>query len=345
MWIRAIAVVLVCLFAVPSLATAAPNAGPRWEAAPDVERPTIAEPPGGWTTEVGLHADVHGTWSDRATLVRLANHAATSIPVLSKRLGVLPGPTTEVYVVPSEEAFHTLQPGATPDWADGTAWPRWSLIFLKTPSIRDGTATSLTTVLDHELVHVLLGQAFGRRPVPRWLQEGMAQFYAGEATWERRIALASNEHGLEPLPLATITTGFPRDAAWAHLAYAQSADFIAWAAGRAGEDGLRTLVQELVAGRSTDDALRAAVGLSVDEADALWRGRLPISQDWYRWVTNGSLWWGTAAGFLALAAWQRKRRAAVKLARWEAEEVARVEALLRRQETEDAQRQWIAIGG
>ncbi|MSQ01524.1 MAG: hypothetical protein EXR71_06480 [Myxococcales bacterium] len=342
---RAIALVLAWLLGGAGLATAAPNPGPRWEQAPEVDRPDIPEPPGGWTTELGLHADVHGTWPDRATLVRLANHAATSIPALAKRLGVLPGPTTQVYVVPSEEAFRTLQPGSTPEWADGTAWPRWSLIFLKSPSIRDGTATSLSTVLDHELVHVLLGQAFGRRPVPRWLQEGMAQFYAGEATWERRIALASNEYGLEPLPLATITTGFPRDAAWAHLAYAQSADFIAWVAGRAGEDGLRTLVRELVAGRSTDDALRAAVGLSVDEADAIWRARLPISQDWYRWVTNGSLWWGTAAGFLALAAWQRKRRAAVKLARWEAEEVARVEALLRPQEQEGAQGRPIAIGG
>lgn len=332
MWIRALALALAWGFAVPE-AAAAPRSAPTIDVAPIVERPAVAAPAEGWTSEVGLHADVHGTWADRAVVRHLANHAATAVPRLAERLGVLPGPTMNVYLVPSEAEFQRLQPGAPPDWADGTAWPRWSLIFLKSPDIRPGTASPLTTVLDHELVHVLLGQAFGPRPVPRWLQEGMAQYYAGEA-WERRILLAQNELGLAPLPLGTLTTGFPDHPVLAQLAYAQSADFVAWIAGRVGDDGLRTLVRELAAGKDADAALRATIGLSVNEADDAWRATQPTTEAWYRWLTNGNLWWGAGAAALAVAAWRRRTNAKKKLARWDAEEAARAEALLREQRTD-----------
>lgn len=315
-----------------SLAFAAPRAeaAPEWRPAPESAiRPTVASPEEGWSSAHGLYAEVHGDWSDRATVTRLANRAAESVPALAKRMGVRPGGTIDVYVMPSEADFHALQPGRTPDWADGTAWPRWDLVFLKSPAIRPGTATPLETVLDHELVHVLLGHAFGDRPVPRWLQEGMAQFYSGESGWETSIALAVNDYGLAPLPLGTITNGFPPDALRAHLAYAQSADFINWIAGRNGEEALRSLVSQLAAGASVNDALRAATGLGVEEANAAWLKVVPAASWWYRWATNTPLWWSVAACFLALAAWRRRSAGKAKLARWDAEEAWRTAELFR----------------
>jgi hypothetical protein len=305
----------------------------RWEAAPEqASRPTVQEPTGGWRTEIGLYADVHGPWAEPGVVLRLANHAATALPRLAARLGVRPTGPIDVYLLPSEEAFHAVQPGRTPDWADGTAWPAHGLIFLKSPTIRPGTAAPLEQVLEHELVHVLLGQEFGTRPVPRWLQEGMAQFYAGEATWERAIALARNDFGLEPMPLASITGGFPADPVRAQLAYAQSADFVSWLHARGGEDSLRALVRQLAAGASTSDAVQLAAGLTLEQADAAWRETQPATVGWYRWVTNPALWWGAAAGFLAMAVWRRRTRAQLKLERWDAEERARAEAILRAQE-------------
>lgn len=331
MMLRALA--LAAVFTFGGVGSALAESAPTWRPAPEsAARPSVTEPAEGWFTATGLYGDVHGQWADRATVTRLANHAATSVPALAKRIGVRPGATMDVYITPSEAAFHELQPGRTPDWADGTAWPNWSLIFLKSPSIRSGTATSLETVLDHELVHVLLGQAFGGRPVPRWLQEGMAQFYSGEASWERSIALAKNDFGLAPLPLGTITTGFPPDAIQAQLAYAQSADFIAWIAGRNGEGALRTLVAELAAGAKVNDAVRASTGLSLDEANDAWLGGVPSASAWYRWATNSQLHWAIGAGFLALAAWRRTQAGKVKLARWEAEEAARNAELFRQAE-------------
>lgn len=288
-------------------------------------------PAGGWRTEIGLYADVHGEWSDQSTLTRLANHAASALPRMAARLGVRPAGPIDVYVLSTEADFHRLQPGRTPDWADGTAWPAHGLIFLKSPSIRPGTAAPLEQVLEHELVHVLLGQAFGARPVPRWLQEGMAQFYSGEATWERAIALARNDFGIEPMPLASITGGFPPDPVRAELAYAQSADFVTWLHGR-GRCGAANA-------RSPSRGRRARLrGPPHGHGAGARRGRCRLAN-----LAAGHLRLvplahqsralvGSAAALLAVGAYRRRRRGQLKLERWDAEERARAEAILRAQE-------------
>ena len=77
-----------------SLAFAAPRAeaAPEWRPAPESAiRPTVAAPEEGWSSAHGLYAEVHGDWSDRATVTRLANRAAESVPALAKRMGVRPG--------------------------------------------------------------------------------------------------------------------------------------------------------------------------------------------------------------------------------------------------------------
>ena len=51
-----------------------------------------------------------------------------------------------------------------------------------------------------------------------------------------------------------------------------------------------------------NDALRAATGLGVEEANAAWLKVVPAASWWYRWATNTPLWWSVAACFLALAA-------------------------------------------
>ncbi len=299
--------------------------GSAWTQAPPSDRPAVEAPVGGWTTVSGLYANVHGDAHDAVTVKRLANHAARSVPALVKRLGLAPGGTADVYLVGDEARFSSLQPGQTPDWADGTAWPRWALVFLKSPSIRPGTAQPLEVVLDHELVHVILGQAFGARPVPRWLQEGMAQFYAGESA-ERAMAMARGDYGGRVLPLLQFTGGFPLDPLAAQLAYAESADFVAWIAGRNGEPALRELVRVMAAGGSTEQGVRAATGLSLAEADAQWRAPYE-STDWARWLVHPAPWGALGGLGLGIAAWRRYRGGQAKLRRWEEEERRRAEAV------------------
>ena len=268
----------------------------------------------------GIYANVHGRPKDRAALERVAQHAAVSIPAIAERLGIGAGPAMNIYLADDEEAFDQLQPGTPPDWADGTAWPHRSLIYLKAPRIRPGTAKPLTQVLDHEITHVLLGQAFGRQPVPRWLQEGLAQWVAGEIGPDlpARIGRGSWRRGL--FTLDELTTDFPADPSDADLAYAQSADLIAFVATEYGEESIPILVQSMARGRPVNAAFYDATGVLASEVDAQWRARLSTGHISWAPLADDFVWLGLAAPLILLAFWGKRRRNRKVLETWEEEE-------------------------
>lgn len=316
---RALLVAVLTAWMAVAPAWAAPEWHPLHDALPP--RPTIEAPAGGWYTEDGLYARVHGDWEDRQTVRRLADHAATAVPRLSRALRVPAGGALDVYVVDSA-AFARIQPGAPPDWADGTAWPLDGLVFLHEPRSRPGMADPLEQVLDHELVHVLLGRAFAPARPPRWLQEGVAQLYAGEVGPDVALTLgqAAGLGGLPPL--GWLAGRWPADALQARLAYAQSADFVAWLAGEHGEDVVPRLVDEVRGGKDLAAAVEAVTGRPLAAVEADWRDRWVESWGWLRVLADSSLWLGIAGLLVVVGWWRRRRRAQARLRRWEAEEEA-----------------------
>ncbi|MFZ5478304.1 MAG: peptidase MA family metallohydrolase [Myxococcota bacterium] len=281
---------------------------------PLTERPEVAAPVGGWWTEDGVWGRVYASYDDRVTARRLADHANARVPVLAERLGVPAGGLLEIYVAPDQAAFDAIQPGAPPDWADGTAWPLRGLVFLRSPSVRPGTAEPLEQVLDHEIVHVLVGRAFAPRVAPRWLQEGLAQYATGELGPETVDAMGG------PMSLAAVTRGFHGDPLEARRAYAASADLLAFVAGRHGEDAVRRLLAEMAAGRELDEGLRAATGAGVAEIEAAWQARWSDPSLWVRALAREELLWGGAAGLFVLGWWKRRARAQRRLQRMAEEE-------------------------
>ncbi|MCB9765868.1 MAG: hypothetical protein H6739_39205 [Alphaproteobacteria bacterium] len=319
--LRAIAVFLLLAFAAPAGAAEwgsledVPEAFDPFEAL--AQRPPLPED---FIATRGLYADVHGSPRDRATVLRLAEHAEASIPRVAAALGVGTGPRMRITLADDQRAFAELQPGEPPGWADGTAYPHQALIYLRAPRIREGTARPLEQVLDHEITHVLLGQAFGHRPVPTWLQEGLAQWVAGEYGPETTERLARGMLGGGLLKLDDIKHGFPSDPVRAHLAYAQSADLIAFMASEYGPGTIPTLVKELSRGAPFNAAFRAATGEFADAVDEQWRGRLERSDLWLTPLTSEAMWWGLGAPILVLGWLAVRRRNRRKLERWRHEE-------------------------
>lgn len=183
-------------------------------------------------------------------------------------------------------------------------------------------ASSDIQVLDHELVHVLLGQAFKEKRPPQWLQEGVAQVFAGEYTLETADRIAEGMLGRGLFSLGELSHPFPRDPVRAQLAYAQSADFIAWLMSEYGSDVLPILVRESVKGASFEAALRRATGQSLASLDKAWSKRLENSWLWVRAVANDTVLLGLATIFLVVGYLRVKRRNRERL-----EDMARQDAL------------------
>ncbi|MDP2305195.1 MAG: peptidase MA family metallohydrolase [Pseudomonadota bacterium] len=297
--------------------------GPTWRSAPTpmVERPAVAEPAGGWWSEDGQYARVHGGGGDIVTTRRLADHAAAAVPRIAHRLGVPAGGAIDIYLAPTQADFERIQPDTPPDWADGTAWPRWGMIFLRAPSARPGTAERLEQVLDHELVHVLVGRAFAPRTPPRWLQEGLAQYYSGELGPKVSADLTSVLFGRDELfSLTQLSSGFHGGAAQAHHAYAAAADFVGYLGTTYGEDSVGALITEMAAGASFSDALATATGSDLATVEAGWRGRWNDPALLASALATTDLLWAGGGILLILGAWRARRRTRKKLEGWEREE-------------------------
>ena len=292
-------------------------------AAPEVEQewPEPPRAPLVYLTVPGVYADLLAHPDELQLAQHLAEHAATAVPRIARELGVQTGHTMRVLLAHDEQDFRELQPGRPPEWADGTAFPSQGLIFLRAPRIRAGTAGPLEQVFDHEIVHVLLGQAFGPRPVPRWLQEGLAQWIAGEYKPETVIALNRGSAVGGLIRLEELSAGFPENAVRAQLAYAQSADLIAFLQQEHGPEAIQVLVAELSQGTPVNAAFRAATGESVEELDRAWRSRLQESSVAVAALLLDSSWWMVPAALaLVWGAWMARRRNRVRLSRWEREE-------------------------
>ena len=177
-------------------------------------------------------------------------------------------------------------------------------------------------------MHILLGRAFGKQPVPRWLQEGLAQLMAGEYTAETTSTLANGVLGDNLLSLYELSRGFPKDALRANLAYAQSADFVAYIQNQYGQQALQTLIQELASGEAFAPSIRIATGRLVDDLDAEWRSRLRDSPLQFAPLMSEGVWWALGALLVPLAWFVVRRRNKKKVDRWRREEVLE-EALYR----------------
>jgi hypothetical protein len=319
---RFLAVALIGMFFLVTPADAADGPAMRALEVEDLEG-LFAEPippPEGWRTVEALYTRIHAHPDDLGTAHALADHADKSVPLLAKGLGVPSGATIEVFLAPDTETFRSMQPGRPPEWADGTAWPNRGLIFLRSNRVRIGTDEPLAQVLDHELVHIILGRAFSPRPVPSWLQEGAAQILAHQYSPELTDRLASGLLGDSLLRLDEITRGFPSDAGRARLAYAQSADLVAYLQNTHGEDSLVALTRGLASGKSVDQTLREVTGVSSFELDRAWRSRLLASPMWLKpLVADTTLLGVTGLLFVVGGVFVRRRRRVV-LDRWEREE-------------------------
>lgn len=235
--------------------------------------PPLPPLPEGFIVEPGMSVDVYGRPNQGSMLRSISQRANTVLPKLAKTLGVPIGGHIVVYVASSEAEFVSLQPGRPPEWADGTAWADRGAVFLKSPALTPDGASTLFHVLDHELVHILLGRAFAPHQPPHWLEEGLARNLAGEQGPDdtRRIAEGLSHGGL--YTLENLHIAFPRDAVGATLAYAESADFVAFLRAEHGDEALRVLIRDLALGANIDAAIYRSTGETLGALDTRWRAR------------------------------------------------------------------------
>ena len=252
---------------------------------------------------------IEGAESDRTALF-LSQNADAIAESISEQLGfALPG-RVRVIIAPDREYFRRVQPAGAqvPEWAVGVAYPQYNLIvLLKNPG------GDILKTFEHEICHILLGQAFGPGHVPRWLNEGMAVIVAGEWSVQRLSTMTMAVLSGNVLPMDDITHAFPRDEHRAELAYCQSFYFISFLKSRFGDDEFRTFLSIYSSCKDFKLALWKAYYLRWDEIEELWLEYLKLRFSWIPILfSTGALWFLASLVFI----WgyiHKKRKAREKM--------------------------------
>jgi hypothetical protein len=132
---------------------------------------------------------------------------------------------------------------------------------------------NMRIILKHELCHLLLHRSI--HSLPRWLDEGVAQWASGgfaELFSEKResyLSWAAISGGL--ISLNAMDNSFPQDEQGLVLAYEESRSLVDYIVFRYGENGITNILTALKNGKSTKDAVMISLGTPLPELEKDWR--------------------------------------------------------------------------
>jgi hypothetical protein len=237
---------------------------------------------------------------------------AAQIQIFLQGLPALPGlPDTlpaglSLYIAPDQAIFDSLVGGVTPEWSAGVAIPSRNVIVVPGFGPRRTRGWSEARVLKHEWAHLALHQHLRGLRIPRWFDEGYAEWASGGWTpgqgWRLRVAFA---FGQAP-PLDSLTLDWPRDRASAELAYLLSATAVEYLVRESGQRGLSLFLERWKAEGSFDGAIRGVYGLTTGQLEEDWKGYVRKRYGWLFVFSHSSVFWLTLA--LALLVMVKIRR-------------------------------------
>ncbi|MFM2106693.1 MAG: hypothetical protein RL338_1725 [Chloroflexota bacterium] len=170
----------------------------------------------------------------------------------------------------TDELYDALGPGIREN-VGGQANPELRTLFaLIRPEEIDDDWVSV--VITHELAHLVFDTAV-RNPYhypPSWLNEGLAVYLAEGYGPSDRDEVADAIRDGTLLPLEALTGQFPTTRERFSLAYAESVSAIDFLVRTEGTAALVELIRAYGAGKSDDEAMRAATGRSTAEFAAAW---------------------------------------------------------------------------
>jgi hypothetical protein len=200
-----------------------------------------------------------------------------------------------IYLAPDAPRFDGLTGGAVPHWGAGVALPGLDRIVIPLfASPWAGQGDEDRTLL-HEWAHLGLHQHLRGLRIPRWFDEGYAQWSSGgwdpTSAWKLRLALA---RGAAP-PLDSLSLVWPREQGRAELAYLLSATAVAYLVEGSGVRGLELFLERWREDEDFEEAFRRTFGVTTSTFERQWIQHvkrrygwlLMLSQTFVSWVLLG----------------------------------------------------------
>ena len=144
---------------------------------------------------------------------------------------------------------------------------------------------SLGNVVKHELCHLFIHQYVRNGQVPRWFDEGIAQ-WASDGISDiihdrKRSFLNKAAFTGDLLPLSSLSRGFPlRDSDFI-LAYEESKDFVVYMVNLYGKNKVLGILDYVRGGQDMDRAVYSSLNQPLEALEENWRGSLESKTTWF----------------------------------------------------------------
>jgi len=291
--------------------------------------PALAQSPGvsvpaRWDGEA--YQTLNGTRA-RVHFAREDSLVAARVLTLLDQLPPLPGlPDTvpagvDAVLAHSPRAFDEWTGGVVPEWRAGVAFPSRNMLVMPTgEGVRVVDGEGLRT-LRHEWAHLGLHGYLGDLRVPRWFDEGYAQWVSGGfdamEAWRLRVMIA---RGRAPA-MDSLELGWPRARGEARIAYLLAASAVTYLLEAGGADGLRVFLDRWRGERSFEVAFRMTFGLSTSQFEEDWKRHVKRRYGWLFMLSHSAIFWLLLALVLLFMVQGRRRWNREKLARLRAAEL------------------------
>jgi hypothetical protein len=144
--------------------------------------------------------------------------------------------------------------------------------------------------MKHEVCHLMLHHHISRDKLPKWLDEGVAQ-WVSDGMMEllinpKRQSLEDAVLAGRYIPLQQLHHRFPRDRQSLWLAYQESKSMVAYIEKRYGREGVINLLDRLKAGQDFDTAVFKNFSVSMNSLEDMWQRQLKKRSRLFTFLVN-----------------------------------------------------------
>jgi hypothetical protein len=267
----------------------------------------------------GVRSRVHFAPSDALVAQRVLEllDGQSPLPGLPAEL---PG-SVDAVLAHTPEAFDEMTGGLVPEWRAGVAIPKENVLVMPTgEGVRVVDGGGLRT-LRHEWAHLGLHGYLGDLRVPRWFDEGYAQWASGgfdaNEAWRLRVLIAL---GRAP-QMDSLELRWPAGREEAKVAYLLAASAVTYLIEAGGERGLEIFLGRWKDDRSFESAFRETFGTTSNQFEEDWKRHVRDRYGWIFLVSRSSVFWMLLALVLLFMVRGREAQNREKLARLRAGEL------------------------
>ena len=205
---------------------------------------------------------------------------------LESKLGWRVNFKTTIFLVRESRTFQNM---VGTDLVVAVALPKKNLILIDYSKMKIHPFT-IESTLKHELCHLLLHDQIQSGNLPRWLDEGIAQWVAGGIgefimTRKKSVFQGAVLAG-RLIEIRTLSRGFPGNPQSLHLAYEESKSLLEHIIDQYGVEGVLAILKSLREGTEWEKAIERGLSKPLDTLLEEWHFQLNKRITWFTYLSH-----------------------------------------------------------